>query len=366
MEDLLARASTLLEENRFGDAAALLEAQGQQQCDYRNDLLLAAALDGSNQRNDAKQVLAAAHSVWPSNCSVAASLARYDVQAGETARAETVVSRCVPTDTTAQRELRMIALVELENQKLTRAGNMARIAYDRQPSEENLLFLANVLQLQGRYMEVVSLLGKQRATYRDSAGFLITLAESESDAKMYAAAGRDLRHALALDPGSYPAHYVLGNLLVTTGRLSQGIAEFQRAIQLSPRQPRTYFQVGKALEQEGHPAAAWKYFHLALAAGPHYAPAYCEMGKLELRQNQPRSAAEHLQLAIQYNPSLHEAYYFLMQAYFRLGERDKSRQVLAEWNSYRKAHPMRAAGSAAGTSVPHAPGSPSQADSRPQ
>lgn len=334
----------MLEQGQFAAAATLIRKSGQQRCDYRADLLLAAALDGSSNLPGAKQTLERGHREWPSNCSIAASLSRYDLQAGDAADAERAVRGCVPTERTSQRELRLIALVYLDNGELARARQIADIAYRREPGEENLLFLANVLQLQGRYEDVVTLLGRQRRSYGDSAGFLITIGESESDAKMYPAAERDLRHALVLQPASYAAHYVLGNLLVATGRFAAGIAQFKAAIQLNPQQPRTYYQIGRALEEQNQGAEARRYFEQSLAVDAHYAPAWCEIGKLELRANHVASAVDHLNRAIQYNPSLQDSYYLLVQAYARLGEREKSRQVMAQWNAWRKAHPMRPAG----------------------
>lgn len=341
----LAGASSLLEQNRFADAAALLRSQGQERCDFRSDLLLAAAFEGQGDRASAEQVLRQALLVWPSNTSLATSLARDQLQDGDLTGALHAISHCAPTRRTPQPELRIFALVYLENHKLKPAAAVAQLAWQAEPSQENLLFLANVLQLQGRYMDVVSLLEKHRSAYGDSAEFLITIGESESDGQLYPQAKRDLQRAADLRPDSYPAHYALGNVLVSTGDIAGGIAEYQKAIALSPQQPRTYYQLGRALEQKNDPQQAQQYFQQAISIDPKYAPAWAEMGKLQFRASHFSAAVESLTHAIQMNPASQESYYFLVQAYGRLGERDKAQAVMSEWTAFKKAHPLRPVGS---------------------
>ncbi len=123
-----------------------------------------------------------------------------------------------PTEQTPERELRMIAVVYLESHDLAHALDVAQLAWRAHPSQENLLFTANVLQLEGRSSEVVSLLEKYRDRYGDSPGFLITIGESESDQKLYPSAERDLKRAVALAPESYPAHYIARSSARREGR----------------------------------------------------------------------------------------------------------------------------------------------------
>lgn len=357
IDDLLAGASALLEQNRFSDAVTLLQSKAQGRCDFRSDLLLAAAFDGEGETASAERTLQEALALWPANTSLATSLARDELQQGDVPAARRAIAQCRPTEQTPQRELRMIAMVYLENHELPRAAEVAMLAWRADPSQENLLFAANVLQLEGRYLDVVSLLEKHRSAYGDSPGFLVTIGESESDGKLYAAAERDLKRAIALEPESYPAHYVLGNLLVTTGDLRGGIAEYQKAVALSPQQPRTWYQMGRALEQENETEQAQRYFQQAIAVDRQYAPAYAEMGKLELRANRLQAAVENLTQAIQINPASQESYYLLVQTYGRLGQRDKAQAVMQQWTAYKKAHPLLPAPSRseAPTAVPPSP-----------
>ncbi len=363
-DELLSAASSLLEQNRFSEAVALLQSQTQVRCDDRSDLLLAAAFDGEGDTASAIRTLREALAFWPANTSLATSLARDELRQGDLAAAGRAVAHCKPTAQTPQRELRMIAMVDLEIHDLPHAAAVAQLAWSADPSQENLLFTANVLQLEGRYMDVVSLLEKHRHAYEDSPEFLITIGESESDGKLYAAAERDLKQAVALAPGSYPAHYVLGNLLVATGNPAAGIEQYQKAVAINPQQPRTYYQIGRALEQKNDTDQAQHYFQQAISADNQYAPAYTEIGKLELRAGQLQPAVENLTRAIGINPALQDSYYLLVQAYARLGEREKSQAVMEQWNAYKKAHPLRPVGTrpeaVAADSDLHLPAAPPQ------
>lgn len=344
IRDLLASASGLLEQNRFQDAAALIQAQAGPRCDPRLSLMLAAALEGGGDENGALHALQQAHSAWPANTSVGTSLARAWLQRKDIADAQQALARCVPSASTPLRELQMMAMVHLEAHDLLHAEQAAILAYRTYPSQETLLFVANVLQLQGRSQDVVKLLNERRSAYGDSAAFLITAAESENDATLYVEARRDAERAIALTPDSYPAHYVLGNVLVKTGDLTGGIREYETAIRISPQQPRTYYQMGRALEAAGKESDAVNAYQEALARDDNYAPAYCAIAKLELRSNQLQAAVEHLNRALQANPAFQDSYFLLVQAYARLGDKDKSRSILKDWNDYKRAHTMQAAG----------------------
>ena len=57
--------------------------------------------------------------------------------------------------------------------------------------------------MQGRYKDVITLLDAKRTAYGSSALFLVTVAESEYDGKMFGAARTDLERAVELQPDLY-------------------------------------------------------------------------------------------------------------------------------------------------------------------
>jgi len=325
-----------MQQARYKDAVETLKPLAALHCDARASLLLAAAFDAGGDLPQAEQTLQRAHSVWPSNNSIAASLAREYLGAGEKDKAAQALAHFHAASTTPQQELELAVVVYLAAHQLAAAQTVAQAAYRSYPSVHTLLLLANALQLQGRYPEVNRLLGEKRSTYADSPEFLITLAESESDASIFAAARDDLEHAISLDQKSYQAHYLLGNVLFRLNDPDRAIAEYRRAIDLAPDQPRTYFQLALVLRSRQDQAGEEQALGQALAVDDHYAPAQCELGRILLEEHRLAEAVTHLSSAIQFNPHSEEAYYLLARAYAGLGEKDKSDETVKRLVEVRK------------------------------
>jgi hypothetical protein len=67
LEAVLGKASMLMQQSLYQDAAALLQPLSGKNCDARVSLVLAAAFEGQVDEHKATEVLQHAHSVWPSN-----------------------------------------------------------------------------------------------------------------------------------------------------------------------------------------------------------------------------------------------------------------------------------------------------------
>jgi tetratricopeptide (TPR) repeat protein len=336
MDAALGKASTLMGQTHYQDAAETLQLLSGMDCDARVSLLLAAAFEAGGDVPKATEVLQRAHSVWPSNNSIATSLARENLTSGQVDKAVKALAHFHITAETPQQEMEMAVVVYLAAHQLVSAQAVAEAVYKTYPSVHTLLLLANALQLQGRYPDVNRLLGSKRGTYADSPEFFITLAESEFDASIYPAAREDLEHAISLDSKSYQAHYLLGNVLFRLNEVDRGVAEYRLAIDLAPDQPRTYFQLALALRSKQDEAGEERVLEQALAADDHYAPAQCEMGRILLEEHRPADAVSHLSSAVQYNPRSEEAYFLLAKAYAGLGEKDKSDEMVKRLVTVRK------------------------------
>ncbi len=328
LDATLGDASTLMQQSRFQDAAGLLQPLSAGKCDPRVSLLLAAALEGEGDPLQATTILERAHAVWPGNDSVATSLARIYLAGGKNDKAAGALARFNASAETPEQEMDMAVVVYLAAHRLTSAQKVAEQDYKNYPSVHSLLLLANTLQMQGRYPDVNRLLGEKRGAYGDSPEFLVTLAESESDASIFLAARQDLQHAISLNPRMYQAHYLLGNVLAKLSDADGAIAEYHLAIGLAPEQPRTYYQLALVLRAKQDDAGEQQALEQALKADNHYAPAHCEMGRILLEDHRPADAVSHLLLAIQYNPRLENAYFQLAKAYAALGDKDKAEQVV--------------------------------------
>ena len=222
----------------------------------------------------------------------------------------------------------MAVVVYMAGHRLNSAQNIAESAWKAYPSGETLLLLANTLQLQGRYPDVIRLLGSERTAYSDSPAFAVTLAESEFDASNFKSARDDLQHAISLDSKMYQAHYLLGNVLAKLNDPQGAISEYRTAIALAPGQPRTYFQLALVLRAKQDEAGEQQALEQALTADRRYAPAQCELGRILLEGHHPADAVEHLNTAIEANPRSEEAYFLLVRAYAQLGNKDKSNEMV--------------------------------------
>ncbi len=341
MEDLLARGVEAMQQANYQEAIKIYASPAAAGCEPRVDLLLAAAHEGAGDTSGAEHVLQQGHARWPSNNSIAVSLARHYLALGQTAKAGQALLHFQPVSGTSSRELQMAVVVFLADHELVPARETAKVAYERDPSLQTLLLLANALQLEGRYKEVIALLQRKRALYSESAAFLVTLAESEFDEKIFDGALLDLTRAVAIEPKLYQAHYLRANTLMNSNDVDGAITEYQEAIELAPSQPRTYFQLALALRAKQDEAGEESALEQALAISPQYAMAHSELGRMLLNQNRVPEAVEQLKTAIEQNPRSEQAYYLLSRAYDRLGETEKSRataKLLARVRSANHGH----------------------------
>jgi tetratricopeptide (TPR) repeat protein len=335
---MLANASALMQQGNFKEAAALLGPPSPQLCDPRVSLLLAGAYEVGGDLPSAEQTLQRAHTAWPANNSIAASLAREYMGNHQVDRAAQALAHFHPTPTTPLQEMDVAVVVFIASHQLVAAQNVAQAVYKADPSARSVVTLANTMQLQGKFKDVVALLNSKRGMYAESSAFLITLAESEYDSIFYDAARDDLQHAVALDPNSYQAHFLLANSLVKLGNVEQAISEYRLAIGLSPDQPRTYCQLALALKSKQDQEGAEEQLAKALSIDSHYGPALIEMARIRLGQNQAAEAVTQLNLAIEGNPSSEQAYFLLAKAYAQLGDSQKSEEMAKRLVSVRNAN----------------------------
>ncbi len=305
---------------RYTDAAGRLQSLVALRCDPRASLLLAAALEGSGDVTGAKQSLKEAHAVWPSNSSIAASLARQYLASGEVGEAAKALDHFHATPETPPQESSMAVVVLLASHQLLAAQQIAQVSYESHPSLQSLLLLANTLQLEGKYKDVLALLEAKRENYRSAPAFLVTVAESEYDAKIFDGARRDLEASIVLDPKLYQAHYLLGNVLLELSIADRAAAEYRTAIELAPAQPRSYYHLALALRAQQNEPGEESELRKAIALDGSYALAHSELGRILLNQNRLQEAVTELNLSTEENPASEQAYYLLAKAYDRLGD----------------------------------------------
>ena len=85
-------------------------------------------------------------------------------------------------------------------------------------------------------------------------------------------AKRYLSRALKIKKNSFTAHYGLGRILVSEGRLREAISHFKRALTLKPT-PEMYYVVGRAYLEDGRTEIAVRHLRRSsswtLSLTPH-------------------------------------------------------------------------------------------------
>ena len=94
------------------------------------------------------------------------------------------------TAQTRPQELEMAVVVYFAGQSFSQRRQWLKRTTSTIHQSIRLLLLANTLQFQGRYPDVNRMLGSKRGLYAGSPEFLVTLAESESDASIYPGGAR--------------------------------------------------------------------------------------------------------------------------------------------------------------------------------
>ena len=337
-ESVLGVASAALQQAQYQQAADALKPAAALRCDPIASLLLAAAYEGMGNVAEGEDVLSIAHATWPTNNSIAASLAREYMSTGQVDKAVRALAHFHAVDTTPQQEMEAAAVAWIAGHQLQSAQTLAQLNYRTHPSVQPLLLLANVLQLEGRYKDVIALLQGKRMEYAQSAPFLVTLAESEYDANIFDAARSDLEKAVALDASLYQAHYLLGNVLMKQGEMDGAATEYRVAITLAPNQPRTYYQLALLLRAKQEDADEESLLAKAIEIDSHYALAHAEMGRILLNQNRLQDAVVQLNLAVDNNPTLEQPYNLLARAYDRLGDTEKAAAMAKQLVAIRAAN----------------------------
>lgn len=334
----LSRALSAMQQARYVEAVEALQPFSSTPCDPHAVMLLAAAYEGSGDAADAQRALQQGHTAFPADNDIAASLARLYLAANDKQSAARALEHFQPSPETPWREIQLATVVFLANHQLQQAHASAASGFKLYPSIDSLLLLANTLQLEGRYKEVIALLNGQRAAYSGSAPFLVTLAQSEYDAAMYDPAQVDVQGANTLDPKIYAAHYLLGNLLLKTGQPDLAAEEYRTAMQLSPEQPRTYYYLALALRAQHKEGDEEEVLRKAIALDNQYALAHCELGRILLNANRVNDAVAELLAAVADNAASEQAYYLLSRAYSRLGDQEKANSMATRLAAVRKAN----------------------------
>jgi predicted O-linked N-acetylglucosamine transferase (SPINDLY family) len=155
-------------------------------------------------------------------------------------------------------------------------------------------------------------------------------------------AARVYRQVLSDDPCHAGAHYLLGAVAQTLGRLDDAVASYREALRYQPEYVEVLNNLGVALSQQGRLDEAADLLGRALRARPEHAEAHFNLGVVLAKQERLEEALAHYRQALIYKPDYAEAHNGLANALARLGRLDDAvagyRQALRLRPAYAEAH----------------------------
>ena len=153
----------------------------------------------------------------------------------------------------------------------------------------------------------------------------------DDKAERLASVEANLNCVLSRSPNNAWAHYLMGRVLVQTNRLSQAVAEWERALALNANMAAAHAQIGLAKLFDGHPEEAEGYELEALRASPRDTDAnvwlaYIALAKLHLGAYQ--DALGVYRRSIELNPNYATARFYLAATLAELGRLDEAKTEL--------------------------------------
>ncbi len=332
--NLLGVALTQL--GKYQEAIPMLEetarGEGGDKVVYRS---LAAAYAASSQDDRVLDVLQKARNLWPDDEEIKSALVgKLSLQqdpAGALTRLRARENKgLLPED------LALLVHCYVSMNRLDQAERFAKLAVADNGSEPALLALANILQMEGRDLEVIGLLEPHRAEHSGSAKYLFTLAHSYYNNGSYSRAGDLFDSATAIDPSLAQAYYLKGNTLARLGKPELAVSCYEDAIRLAPHTPLYRFQLGQVLSTLGEKARAEAELKRSVELNGSSAQARYELAKIYFESSRDDAAREQLEQAIKADPGFDASYYLLSQVYSRLRRRDDALRTLKQFQAIKR------------------------------
>lgn len=156
------------------------------------------------------------------------------------------------------------------------------------------------------------------------------LAIAYANLKRYDDAGRELRAALALDPGFLAAMANLISVDIARGDLTEARRIADRYVALAPESARALYSRGIVALQGGDADTAREDFGKLLHANPSYAVAHYDLALAEERLGRYREAERELRTALSLAPGYARARFALGVVLLREGDHAGARNEFAQ------------------------------------
>ena len=285
-----------------------------------------------HQAGDAVPYLSRAHALRPDSAEIRQALAAACLESEQPEQAIALIK-----EPEAAEDYYLLAGAKYLLRQYAAAAKDATTAVRMDSNQpQYLLLAARIEQHLGQHDSALSLLAsaiKLAPKWPDpyySAGVSLYCEKRYPEARKY------LEESMELQPDSARALFLFAVSLASEGNFQQGEAYLRKAVELSPGNAHFRYYLGEILIRQNRLVDAEEVYRQAIRVDPKYAPLHYQLGKLLLRSNHPDLAAQETEKAISLDPNLAQAYYQLVQAYNRLGEKEKSARAAATFARLKK------------------------------
>ena len=324
---LAPRFARVLVDNGFvDDAAELLKAAGPHQkitAEYL--LVLARVQEGQGNPTLAEHTLTRLSRLDPKSFDAPFQLARLASQAKEYKKEAALLEKALEIQPDHSEALRHLVLARMRSDDAAKAVTAARHLYSLRPEDPDALYL----------------LGAALANHSEWH------------------AARPITEKLVAARDDATSRVMLGMTLLNDGDIEGASQQIERALQQNPNELEAHYFKGVIARQRGDLRGAMKEMELVVLANPQHVLAQVEFGTLAMQMGDLERARQAFEQAVLLSPEVAENHYQLALAYSRLGQPDKARVQMAEFQKLKQASDLRRTNSSTAGDHPAASKPPS-------
>lgn len=215
------------------------------------------------------------------------------------------------------------------------AVDVLRRAIALDPADEsNYLEFASICIDHQAYDDASKVLAVGLSVHPKSAHLLFERGILNAMQDHFDAAEKDFQQSAELAPQDTAASYGLGVTFLETGKAAEAIPILRKRLRSRPDDPDLLYLLGEAMLRAGAKpgedtyAEAQRVLEHSIQLKPTLVDAHIELGTIYLQQGRLQPSIDELEQARRLDPKANSAYSHLAIAYRRLGQQEKSREVL--------------------------------------
>lgn len=285
--------------------------------------------------SDAVEPLERAVSLSPDSFEANYNLGFTFLKLGRAQEAEASLKKALAIEPQSLEVNRLLGVLYVEEDRNADAIARLRAANEASPDDEGVLALLGEQYLAGHYVaEAIPCLSEAIKIKPDdfSLRYLqIEAYEEKNDFQDALTAAQDAARKFPAEPR---AIYEVGQQLANLGKYAQAKPYAEKALAMDPSMMYGWNLLGDINSRTGQYAAAVDAFKKAIAIDPKDGKALSGAGANLVRMGKLQEAVDELNQGVTADPEYSDLYFNLIQAYSRLGERDKAREAEAAFQKY--------------------------------